>query len=262
MKRTASLGLILFILAACSAAFPDGMIQTRPTPSPDAGEPPLAGGTAQAGLPNPASVFCEQQGNRLEIRTAADGSQSGVCIFADGSECDEWAFFRGECTTSSQSAATAAVPSYSGWMEYQDANHGFKFLYPPDWTVELDLRVNSTTYQHLIWLRPPDKPTSGVQMMIAFESMGENIGIQRTGIGAGDLVERGEVSFLGLPARRIALVLESKDMEIMYGSTGAFERGSLRFAISLAYIGMERLGLTPELEQTADGIVTSFERED
>ena len=51
----------------------------------------------QAGIPNPASVYCEQQGNTLEIQTADDGSQSGVCVFPDGSTCDEWAYFRGEC---------------------------------------------------------------------------------------------------------------------------------------------------------------------
>jgi putative hemolysin len=50
-----------------------------------------------AGIPNPASVFCEEQGGISEIVTAADGSQSGVCKFSDGSQCDEWAFFRGEC---------------------------------------------------------------------------------------------------------------------------------------------------------------------
>jgi len=50
-----------------------------------------------AGLPNPAAVYCQEQGYEYEIRTAADGSQSGVCIFADGSECDEWAFYRAEC---------------------------------------------------------------------------------------------------------------------------------------------------------------------
>jgi putative hemolysin len=53
--------------------------------------------TDDAGLPNPAAVYCQEQGYKHEIRTAADGSQSGVCIFADGSECDEWAFYRGEC---------------------------------------------------------------------------------------------------------------------------------------------------------------------
>jgi putative hemolysin len=48
-------------------------------------------------MPNPASVYCEQHGNTLEIRTADDGSQSGVCVFPDGNTCDEWAYFQGEC---------------------------------------------------------------------------------------------------------------------------------------------------------------------
>ena len=54
--------------------------------------------TSQAGLPNPASVYCVEHGGTVEIVTAADGSQSGVCHFDDGSSCDEWAFFRGDCT--------------------------------------------------------------------------------------------------------------------------------------------------------------------
>ena len=29
--------------------------------------------------------------------TDAQGGQSGMCVFPDGSQCDEWAFFRGEC---------------------------------------------------------------------------------------------------------------------------------------------------------------------
>jgi putative hemolysin len=50
-----------------------------------------------SGIANPASVFCEQNGGKLEIITAADGSQSGMCQFSDGSECEEWKFMRGEC---------------------------------------------------------------------------------------------------------------------------------------------------------------------
>lgn len=53
--------------------------------------------TTQAGLPNPAAVYCQDQGHQHEIRTDADGSQYGVCILADGTECEEWAFYRGEC---------------------------------------------------------------------------------------------------------------------------------------------------------------------
>lgn len=55
-------------------------------------ESPLAPGIA-----NPASQFCEEQGYKVEIRTLADGGQVGYCIFDDGTECEEWAFKRGEC---------------------------------------------------------------------------------------------------------------------------------------------------------------------
>jgi hypothetical protein len=47
----------------------------------------------------------------------------------------------------------------------------------------------------------------------------------------------------------------------MYGHTGAFERGTMRFAISLYYAGTDHMGLTTELEQIADLIVASFELE-
>lgn len=61
-----------------------------------------AADTPQANMPNPASVYCEQNGNKLEIVTAVDGSQSGVCVFPEGSTCDEWAYFRGECGMKTQ----------------------------------------------------------------------------------------------------------------------------------------------------------------
>ena len=48
-------------------------------------------------LANPASVFCEEQGGNVDIREDETGGQYGVCMFEDGSECEEWKFFRGEC---------------------------------------------------------------------------------------------------------------------------------------------------------------------
>jgi putative hemolysin len=59
------------------------------TSTPDVLESPV-------GLPNPASQYCEDQGYRLEIREESGGS-TAYCLFPDGSECEEWAFFRGEC---------------------------------------------------------------------------------------------------------------------------------------------------------------------
>jgi putative hemolysin len=48
------------------------------------------------GLPNPASQYCEDQGYELEMREEAGGT-AGYCLFPDGTECEEWAFYRGEC---------------------------------------------------------------------------------------------------------------------------------------------------------------------
>jgi hypothetical protein len=50
------------------------------------------------GVANPASIYCGEQGGRLSIRKDASGGEYGVCVFENGVECDEWKFFRGECS--------------------------------------------------------------------------------------------------------------------------------------------------------------------
>jgi putative hemolysin len=60
------------------------------------------------GIANPASENCVKQGGKLEIRKGEKG-EVGICVFADGSECEEWAFMRGECKPG-QSKATFADP--------------------------------------------------------------------------------------------------------------------------------------------------------
>ena len=47
-------------------------------------------------LANPASVFCAENGGKTSIRIENYGDV-GFCLFPDGTECEEWAFFRGEC---------------------------------------------------------------------------------------------------------------------------------------------------------------------
>lgn len=49
-------------------------------------------------ITNPAAVYCEEQGYKIEIRTDAQGNRYGVCIFPDGLECEGWKFYHGECT--------------------------------------------------------------------------------------------------------------------------------------------------------------------
>lgn len=50
-----------------------------------------------AQIANPASTYCIEQGGKLEIRENPEG-QYGVCILPDGTECEEWAYYRKECS--------------------------------------------------------------------------------------------------------------------------------------------------------------------
>lgn len=136
------LSLLLGIVAlpACS---------NSPTPTPAASPPPP---TLEASMPNPASVHCEQHGGKLELRQDATGGTAGVCVFSDGSECDEWAYSRGECKPGDSLAGpgvspaapeavptgTAASSAYDDWKTYRHAALGYSFQYPPDATIVAD----------------------------------------------------------------------------------------------------------------------------
>ena len=48
----------------------------------------------QVGMANPASAFCEQKGGKSEIRKNEDGSEYGMCHLPDGSEVEEWEYYR------------------------------------------------------------------------------------------------------------------------------------------------------------------------
>jgi len=119
MKRIFTFTIILMALTACTSL----QVQTS---DPAATEIP------QPNMPNPASLYCEQNGNTHEISTAADGSQSGVCIFPDGSTCEEWAYFRGECGPTSAPTIEATTEG-SGGTEI-DGSGGYM---PPGTTEEI-----------------------------------------------------------------------------------------------------------------------------
>ncbi|MFC5373470.1 DUF333 domain-containing protein [Brevundimonas faecalis] len=46
------------------------------------------------GMANPASVHCQAEGGKTEIRRDTQGGEYGVCVFEDGRQCEEWALFR------------------------------------------------------------------------------------------------------------------------------------------------------------------------
>jgi len=124
--------MILMVLTACA------------TPQVQTPEP-AATDTPQANMPNPAAVYCIESGNQYEILMAADGSQSGICTFPDGSVCDDWAYYRGECgpavqnsptptmTVEATTEATAGEPGASE-STGDDGSGGYM---PPETTEEL-----------------------------------------------------------------------------------------------------------------------------
>jgi putative hemolysin len=118
MKQIFTFIIILTALTACT------------TPQTQAAPDSTATAIPQVNMPNPASVYCERNGNKLDIRTATDGSQTGICVFPDGSTCDEWAYYRGECDLAVPKSPTPAVaaeatPTAGGGNTEENASGGY-----------------------------------------------------------------------------------------------------------------------------------------
>jgi len=87
-----------------------GCVTTPPVQKPSVNQtvnstqtPPVSNGTAQ--IANPAATNCVQKGYKYELR-----GSTGYCIFPSGRECEEWAYFRGEC----KDEAPVKLPSKLG----------------------------------------------------------------------------------------------------------------------------------------------------
>lgn len=106
MIRPRLLGVILFVSAAgCGQADrqvtattadvkPDQDPATEGTPHPSVNEGTVV--APGAAIANPASEKCVKLGGQIEIQKNQAG-EFGVCVFDDGSRCEEWALFRGKC---------------------------------------------------------------------------------------------------------------------------------------------------------------------
>ncbi len=84
-------------IAGCTQQQAPATVQTSAAPSqarPSEAVTPASATTA--GMANPASVNCGKIGGTTEIKTAADGGQYGMCTFANGTSCEEWALYRNE----------------------------------------------------------------------------------------------------------------------------------------------------------------------
>ena len=109
MYKTLIAGVaLMLLLVGCGSGddtTPDELGTPVDAPSASAeGDADAEAGEESAGMANPASVHCAEQGGTEETREDAEG-QRGVCVFPDGSECDSWAYYREECAPGDQPAA-------------------------------------------------------------------------------------------------------------------------------------------------------------
>jgi len=89
---------ILVIIGIAFAIVGSGLAPGEPAvvPPPPASLSPLA------------RAYCNDLNYTYEIRTNPDGSEYGVCILPDGTVCDSWEFYRGNCTAASGSGEGAS----------------------------------------------------------------------------------------------------------------------------------------------------------
>jgi len=192
----------------------------------------------EANIPNPAAAYCEQQGYRVEIRTAEDGSQAGYCIFPDGSECDEWAYFRSECGPAEQNGlatSPTAIPTarpvdpadYQGWWTYTHPEYGFSIMLPEDWKVEEVTTSDPLMNGHMLNLT-----TEELNIRMAFRRLGEEALLWPTGVGAGEFIEQGTLEVAGQPASRFYFVCPNGVINYIWYHDGDdspnFQRGNIQ----------------------------------
>lgn len=199
--------------------------------------------TSQTNMPNPASVYCEEQGNKLEIVTAEDGNQSGVCIFPDGSTCEEWSYFRGECGPANQISSPTAptgIPEtppvdpadYQGWWTYTHQVYNFSIMLPDDWIVEEVTASDPLMNGHMLSLLP-ENGVEQESIRMTFRRAGEDAMLWPTGVGQGEFVPGGTVEVTGQPVQRVLLVCPTGEVTSIWYHQGDGEpnitRGELEF---------------------------------
>ncbi len=229
MSRKHCIGTVLVIIAlaliACQTPVVD---QPTETPGP--------------GLPNPASAFCEEQGGTIEVRESVDG-QYGVCVFNDGSECDEWAFFRGECKPGDYDLVPA--PVHVPW--YVNDQYGFSLDLSRDYAVE--------GWDNQVLFKKP-----GYSLVVAYKWADEEVEPFRTGMPAGEFQDAGTVTVLGAELPRQVLIYEGKVKNVTYST---FQVGNLQIQAWLEAETPEgsdyaEVDIPVELQDEADEIMATF----
>ena len=99
------------------------------------------------GLANPASTYCIEQGGTLDIRTSDNGDQTGYCVFENGNECEEWAYYRHECSPDQLTQKDPLQNTAWQWIQYtnNETANSLKFPHPKTSLSTFQKKTNSVS---------------------------------------------------------------------------------------------------------------------
>jgi hypothetical protein len=217
---------------------------------------------------------------------------AGICVFADGSECDEWAYFRGECRPSGtpQAGPTATpVPSeqasrpsdppiptplpfgasdYQGFWTYTHPDPSFSIMLPEDWVVQEITISDPLMNGHLLNLHPrlQGEGVEGLLIRLTFRRAGEEALLWPTGVGAGEFLPQGTLEVAGQPARRIYFVCPTGEIQSIWYQGGenqpSIQVGDLEFGFIFSLTGFYCEGghsLGGKVQRVGEMIVASLQ---
>ena len=102
----------------------------------------------EAAIPNPASKNCLDKGGKLEMREETAGTL-GICKFSDGTECEEWKFYRNECRKGQTTKADTSH-SYEGLISRKGNDYVFKTNSGIEYSLKLPDNASQSLKSRLI----------------------------------------------------------------------------------------------------------------
>lgn len=89
-------------------------------------------------LSNPATVYCLQNGGKFSMSKTLDGSTEGICELPNNIQCEEWAYYKGDCPSGSKKKD---IPTQSSTSTI---NTGATPTTTPE-LIEPDPKINTNT---------------------------------------------------------------------------------------------------------------------
>lgn len=197
------------------------------------------------GMANPAAIYCEQAGNKYEIRTQPDGGQYGVCIFSDGSECPDFDYYEGKCKAGDYQVAP--IPAQHP-PRFEDQKYGF--------FIEADCGYSG--WDNKVIFNCASEAGESFSLTVGYGWADEQIPPLDFGVDVGELQDGGTFKLLGQDITKKLLMDGDKVRLVAYGPN--LEVGKLRLSIWLASPEGDtgQFEVTEDMQAKAETILSTF----